>query len=270
MKLIAALAAGASVLGGCATTSQVKKLERQLAEVEAQLEQRADLPEVVAAAEERVKELQQILEQATQAVTRNSADVVVEVERLRTDLSALEGQLAELRNESASTRTALQQRVDELAQQIQRVAAQSGAELGVAESEIPADPAAHFDAAKQAFDRQDYPRARGLFRVFTTRHPRHEKADDAFYHLGLTYVRQGRPQNAIAPFQRVIQNYRSGDMVDDTLLEMGNAFFELRACDDARTAYEALLQGHRTSPHARAARSGLAKLRRATRAQCGR
>ncbi len=274
MKLLAALV-GASALAGCATTSQVKKLEREaaareerLAVVEMQLRQRADLAELVAAAEAKVQQLQRILEQATQAVTRNSADVVVEVERLRTDLGALQGQLAEARNEVGATRTSLQQRIEEVNQQIQRVAAQAGVDLGIAESEIPQDPAAHFEAAKQAFDRQDYARARGLFRVFTSRHPRHDRADDAMYYIGMTFMQQDRPQNAISPFQKVIQEYRSGDMVDDTLLKMGDAFFQLHACDDARTAYEALIQGHRSSPHVAAARRGLATVRGATRAQC--
>ncbi len=265
----------ASALGGCATRAQVLELERaaqareeRIAAMEAQLAGSAELAATVAAAEGRVRELQQILEQATSAVARNSADVVTEVERLRTDLGALQGQLAEARNDVTTARTALQQRIDEVAQQVERLASQMGVDLALAESEIPADVNAHFDAAKQAFDRQDWARARALFRVFTTRYPRHEKADDAHYYVGMTYMQQNRPQNAISPFQRVIQDYRTGDMVDDTLLKMGDAFFQIRACDDARTAYEALLSGHRNSPHAAAARRGLTTVRGATRAQC--
>ncbi|MBC7172191.1 MAG: tetratricopeptide repeat protein [Polyangiaceae bacterium] len=268
--------AGASALSGCATRAEFRKLEQEsrareqrLAAVEEQLStQRADLEGVTARAQERVQELQQILEQATQAVTRNSADVVTEVERIRADLGALEGRVAEVRNETTTGNAALRQRVAELDQQIDRIAAQTGIELAIAESEIPPDANAHFAAAKQAYDANDFPRARGLFRVFTTRHPRHEKADDAYYYIGKSFMAQDRPQSAISPFQRVIQDYRTGDMIDDTLLAMGDAFFQLRACGDARTAYDALVQGHRNSPHVAAARRGLENVRRATRAQC--
>jgi TolA-binding protein len=274
--LFIATLAGATALAGCVSRVQFEQLERQsqareerLAAVEEQLSHQSQgLEEASALAQERVQELRAILEQATQAVTRNSADLGTEVIALREKLAALEGQLAEIRNELATGRAGLQQRVDELGQQVQRLANYAGIDLGIAESEIPTEPAAHYEAAHHAYEQHDYSRARSLFRIFVSRYPRDAKADDAIYFTGMSYVQQDRPQNAIASFQKIIQEYRSGDMIDDTLFQVGEAFFALHACDEAKTAYEALLSGHRDSPLADDARRGLRRLRGATRAQC--
>jgi TolA-binding protein len=276
LKTIIATLAGASALAGCVSRAQFEQLEQQslareerLAALEAQLSHQSQgLEEASALAQERVQELRAILEQATQAVTRNSADLGTEVVALREQLSALEGQLAEIRNELSTGRAGLQQKLDEVAQQVQRLANHVGIDLGIAESEIPADPDALFQAGHQAYEQRDYSRARSFFRIFANRYPRHEKADDAVYWTGMSYVQEDRPQSSIASFQKIIQEYRSGDMIDDTLFQMGEAFFALRACDEAKTAYNALLSGHRSSPLADDARRGLRRVEGATRAQC--
>jgi TolA-binding protein len=275
-RALVATLAGATALAGCVTRAQFEQLEQEsrareerLAAIEAQLSHQSQgLEEASALAQERVQELRAILEQATQAVTRNSADLGTEVVELREKLGALEGQLAEIRNELGTGRAGLQQRIDELAQQLQRVASDTGVDLSLPESEIPAEPSAHFQAGRDAFERRDYSRARSLFRVFVNRYPQNAKADDALYYIGASYMQEDRPQSAIPSFQKIIQDYRSGDMVDDTLLQMGEAFFALHACEEAKTAYEALLSGHRSSPLAARARQGLSRVRSATRAQC--
>jgi len=265
-----------SSMAGCAPMSKVTRLENdarareeRLVAVEGQLSgQREDLEALTARAQEQITSLETILEQATQAVTRNSADLGVEVEAMRAELGRVQGAIAEIRNELSSSRVTSQQELAALTQHVQRIANQTGVDLSLAESEIPADADAHLLAAAETFGAGDFSKARALYQAFVARYPRHERADDALYNVGVTYMRQNRPQSAVPVFQRVLRDYRTGDAVDDTLLVMGDAFFELRSCTDAKNAYNALISGHGSSPLVASARTKLRTVEAAPRAQC--
>ncbi|MCA9582947.1 MAG: tetratricopeptide repeat protein [Myxococcales bacterium] len=197
--------------------------------------ERKEFAEQLALAKKQVAELKAVLQQATEVVTRNSADLGLEVKELRDQISRLEGEIAELRNESAQVRT-------ELDGQIKQFARSAGVDVPVDAKSIPEDRRAHYAEAYKALQAGDHSLARGLFRAYVKTYPEDDRAGDAQYAVGKSYQQQGRYTAALNDLRAVIANYPDSPSADDALYDMALAFWELRACDDARTALLALKQ----------------------------
>jgi TolA-binding protein len=254
---------------GCYSKSAGERLAREAADRERRI---VSLEEGMsaerAAMETKMAELERVLEQATSVVTRNSADIGTEVQRLREQIQVLEGEIAELRNELTSTQRALSEQQQEIDRRIQQFARKAGVDMPVDASQIPADPAEHFAAAQRAQQANDHSTARALFREYVTRYRDDARADDAQYAIGKTYLVEGRPASALAEFRKVIAEFRTGDVVDRALFDMAEAFYALHACTDARSALEALISAHPRSPLVAQARTKLRDIQRAPRGYC--
>lgn len=222
----------------------------------------------VARAQTARTELEGVLEQATQVLRRNSADTGAQVQELQTQLAALEGQLAELRNANEQLTRQLTQQRGEMDERITQVARKAGIDMPVAASEIPADPSEHYAAAYRAYQANDYSRARALFREYVTRHGNTDQADNAQYWIGASYLAEGRPATALGELAKVLRDYSSGDAVDETLLDMGEAYWRQHACNDARAALEGLIRTQATSPLVGRARDRLREFQRPPRGYC--
>ena len=271
-----ALALSSSLLGGCflwttrgegdELAEQTESQEQRLQTLETGIDaERRELTKSVGQAKARMAELEQLIEQATAVVTRNSADLGLEVQQLREQISQLEGQIAEVRNELQQTQRQLEeQRVahEKLLKQ-----AASG-EIELDPSDIPSSENDHYAAAYRAFQASEWAKARALFRVYVERYAQNDQADNAQYWLGATYLRQERPANALGAFRKVLSDWPRGDAVDETLLDMADAFYQLQACTDARTALEALIRAHPRSPLIRRARAKLREVQNAPRGHC--
>ncbi|MCZ7677245.1 MAG: hypothetical protein M5U28_00040 [Sandaracinaceae bacterium] len=103
------LAGASAFLGACWTSAQTgdELVQRVGALERGQTQQRDDLQQEIAHAQTKVGELEEVLERATKVVTRASADTGAQVEALQQQVMALEGQLAELRNEVQRQQTVL-------------------------------------------------------------------------------------------------------------------------------------------------------------------
>src|SRR5262249_60258049 len=86
------------LLGGCWAFYSKDEGEKLRAEMRA-LQARVDeLDQRDAVAKEQVEKLKSVLEQATSLVTRNSADVGLQVQKLQQDLEVLSGKVEGLSN----------------------------------------------------------------------------------------------------------------------------------------------------------------------------
>jgi TolA-binding protein len=190
----------------------------------------------------KVQKLEEVLEKATRLLTRNSADRGAQVDQLQERLALLEGQLAELRHELETASHEIAHRHADLELRINQLAHKAGIDMPVAISDIPADKAAHFSAAGDAFDKGEHPKARALYREYLTRYPEDDKAGAAQYWIGASYLGEGKPATALGEFRKVISKHGESDALDLALLGMGEAFYRLHACTDAKNALEALLR----------------------------
>lgn len=247
--------------------------ERRLAALE-QASTRNDLREDVEHAKTQVAKLQELLERATSAVTRTSADTGQQVETLQTQLATLEGQLAELQNSFGNFQRELQAFRSDVAERLEkaskRPATGAGGEPALDPSQIPAEKTEHFAAAYRAYQAGDYVRARALFREYIVRYASDDQADNAQYWVGKTFMQESRPSQALGEYRTVLSQFGRGDALDETLLDMAEAFWLLRACDDARRSAEALIQAHPDSPLVAQARQRVRQAERPPRNYCNR
>lgn len=275
-RSLVTLALAGLALSGCYPKAKGVALEEKLAEQNQRLAElesgiadtRQRMDAALETAESKVAELQEVLEQATAVVTRNSADLGTEVIQLREQLQAVEGSLAELQNELQTTQRQMGEQQQAFDQQIRRFAQKAGVDMAVDESQIPDNADAHFAAGQTALGAGEHSQARALFREFIRRYPEDERADNAQYLVGKAYLVERRPANALGEFRRVISNYPRGDAVDEALFDMADAFFQLHACTDAKAALEALIRGHRRSSLRDDARRKLRQINRAPASAC--
>jgi TolA-binding protein len=234
--------------------ARVKKLE---AAQTAQLEQ---LKQAESKAQESIKQLEGVIEQATSVVQRNSADVTVQVSELQTKVATLEGRLAEL-----------QYAIEEMKKAPAATAPSAAVPVATAEPKVddtPADKNEHYAAAYRAYSERDFAKARALFRSFIERYGTDAQADNAQYWLGASYLIENRPATALAELKKVIEKFRGGDAVDEALLDMAEAFYRLRACSDSRNALDTLIRTQPSSPLAPKAKQKLKDLKKLDKDYC--
>lgn len=246
-------------------TAQTRRLEALEKGAEGERDQLRGAAE---RAEQKVAQLEKVLEQATQLVTRNSADTGAQVEQMTQQLAALEGQLAEIRNSMEQMQRQLGSQGTELNQRLEQFAKKAGVDLPINASDIPADRTEHFAAAYRAFQQSDHGKARGLFREYLARYRVDDQADNAQYWIGASYLAENRPATALGELRKVIDEFPQGDAVDEAIFDMSEAFYRLHACTDARAALDALIRGHAESPLVTRAREKLRQIDRAPRGYC--
>ncbi len=218
--------------------------------------------------EAKRKELEETLAEASRVLRRNSADQGLQIEDIQKRLAVLEGDIAELHNESIRSTQAQAQRSLELQRQLTEVARAAGMDVALDPTEIPQSKSAHWEALSKAYRINKYSYTRALGRAFVERYPKDEKADDAQYMIGSSYLKQGQAAAALGEFQKVISTYRKGDALDETLFDMAQAFLQVRSCNDAETALKALLKNHHKSPLVPEAKKELRKVRALGHADC--
>ena len=212
-------------------------------------------------AQESITELEGVIERATSVVQRNSADVTVSVSELQTKLAMVDGRIAELEyalEQLKTEQSSLQSQVDQT----------PGAAEAAPAAEIPSDKTEHFATAYRAYSDRDFTKARSLFRAYIERYRADAQADNAQYWIGASYLVENRPATALAELRKVIENHRSGDAIDEALLDMAEAFYRLRACSDAKTTLETLVKTQKGSPLVTKAKQKLKALKSAPRDYC--
>jgi len=192
--------------------------------------------------EAKLKELQSVLDQATEVLKRGSADVGAQVEQLRDQLNTSQGQLAELQHRLDSVDQQLTAQRSDIDTKLAAASASAGPRPAVDPSQIPADKAAHFAAAYQAYQSTEYDKARALWREYITRYPNDPKAGEAQYWIGAAYTQQNKPAAALGEYRKVISDYAKSTAVKVALYGMADAFWRLKACTDAKSAVAELLK----------------------------
>jgi TolA-binding protein len=193
----------------------------------------------------KIAELQAGIERAKSLLTRDSADVGAQVQSQEQKMAELEGKLDELQHgltdvvqQSAKTHVELDDKITKLA----AAKPVAGAEAALDPAQVPEDKVAHFTAAYEAYKAGEHDKARALFREYLVRYAADDKAGDAQYWLGASFLVQSKPATALGEYRKVIAAYPKSPAVDTALYGMADAFYRLHACTDAKGAIDALLK----------------------------
>jgi tol-pal system protein YbgF len=88
------------------------------------------------------------------------------------------------------------------------------------------------------------------FRTFLKYFPRHLNADDAQVNIGNALYSAGKFKEAITEYQRVISDYPKTDSVPAAYYKLGLTYNQLKQPDQARKAFDAVIQGYQGTPEA--------------------
>jgi TolA-binding protein len=198
---------------------------------------------------ERVK-LQKIMEQATALLTRNSADVGAQVERIQSKVDKLSGQmdLVEATVRELQQRTAeFQAKVD-----VKLEGLQTGGGTAKAPP-VPENKDELFQQAQNKISAGDHQEGRRLLRHFIERNPSDTRIDRAQLVLGDSYFSEQKFAQAIVEYKKIVEQFKQSSIVPDALYKIGMAFYQLKFCTDADLFLSQLIKRHKT--HAQASRA---------------
>lgn len=238
---MAVLAIAIAIGPGCfwvTTQHEGEKMREDIQRVEAQLEEQEETLGT------RVNRLQEVLDEATELLARNSADLGADVNQLVEEQARLNGLVMEASREIAEVRNEIEilaSRNEDLQRRLVLV------ERDIEEAEAD-DPDELFELGREEFGDNDYEGAVEIFRYLVVMFPDYERADEAQYHRGESHYRLGDHRTALGEFLRVYDDYPESDIADDALYRAGQTAYELGWCTDARAYLMILRDEYADSP----------------------
>ena len=233
-------------LCGCmlfTTKDEGQRLKTSVDKLQAQVNdmnlREQELLKATAEAKAQVAKLREVLDQATNLVQRNSADLGVQVQKLQGDLAGIIGKAEEISHT-----------LDSVSKQFGEYRAQTDVKLEALTTKAgtatappaPEDKDKLFDEAYKRYQQGQFEESRRLFRTFTTRYSRDDRADNAQYWLGQSYYEERKYAAAIAEFKKVLDNFPRGDATDAAMFGMALSFIELKYCTEGEAYLQDLLK----------------------------
>ncbi len=268
----------AVLLCGCASQDDLYSLDHRITSMErrnAELEKRNQELETVAS---QVAGLDQSRREDEVALRGQYAGLSAQLERLREDAQSLSGRLEEIEyllnqkldrfeneqlqgrermDQMATDVAALQKRIEVIDQYLNLEPTSAGKP---APAPAPGQPAADqnlYDAAKKAFDAGNYTEARDGFEQLLADHPASPRADNSQFWIGETYYLEKWYEKAILEYQKVLENYPSGNKVPAALLKQGLSFLNIGEPNNARLIFTELIAKYPSTNEASIAKSKL-------------
>jgi tol-pal system protein YbgF len=267
------LVASLALLGGCASTGDVARLQNQVAELQEEL---AGLKRTTAAKEE-VQNVNQRIAEQTEQLLRSSATLVSKVDQMEERLQNSQGTIEQTNyriDRMAQQMTQLQRDVELLGARVQSA---SPAPPGTPSSEItvpapapgvgpvltpvPAEnPVDLYQAAYRDYQRGNYDLAISGFRDFIAQSPNSDLADNAAYWIGESLFSQKKYQEAIAQFDTVVTQYPRSDKVPGALLKKGFSYLNINERAQGIVQLQYVVHEHPNASEAALARQRLRQL----------
>ncbi len=177
------------------------------------------------------------LDNALRANADNGSDLMSEksrVNQLAGRLDEAAHGIDELTKTVTSMRTELDARIDEIkrGQAVQQPPPPPPVP-------IPADKAAHYAAFLAAYTQKDWGLTRTLGHEYVNRYALDDRADDVLFTMGEADREDQRPSSALGEYNRLLKEYPKSNVLGETLFGMGEAYFAMHDCANAKLAFGA-------------------------------
>jgi tol-pal system protein YbgF len=126
-------------------------------------------------------------------------------------------------------------------------------------------PGRLWESAYSDFSIGQYPLAVQGFEAFIRYYPKSDQADDAQFYIGESYSADAKWSDALVAYARVISDYPGGNQVPNAYYKQGFAFENMRQPDQAKQAYQTVVDKFPDSDAAIRAKQRLAGLSRPAR-----
>lgn len=228
MKLIAI---GLLVCGGCfwaTTKSEGEAMRHDITSLQDRLNTKEK------SLNDQINQLQQVLDEATKVLKRNSADIGADVEQLRSDVRTANGLVTSVNNSVNDLKTSFDKykkdndaRLDSLEQRVAQI--ESG------KPSANSSPDDLWRLGNEAFNAQRYNDALEIYKRLVQTYPTYAKASDAQYFRGQCYTNMKDWDHAIGAYQELVEKFPDSPLADDGLYFAALAAQQLKNCTEART-----------------------------------
>ncbi len=117
-----------------------------------------------------------------------------------------------------------------------------------------------YNTAYRDLIRGNYQLALQGFQQFTRQYTNSDLIDNAQYWIGEVFYAQGRYQNAIDEFEKVLKLYRAGDKTASSMLKIGYSYINMDEVEQGKIYLEEILNDYPETEEANLARGRLANL----------
>ncbi len=149
-------------------------------------------------------------------------------------------------------------RLPEATQEAAPVAARAPAETASAAAPLDGSPLVLYRTSLDAFNQGRYADAKAGLQKFVASGPADDYLDNAYFWLGECAYGEGRYDDALGLFQKVVSEYADGNKVPDALLKVALSYERLQQLDRTK---EVLAQLAATYPSTDAARRATERMR---------
>ncbi|MBI5286625.1 MAG: tol-pal system protein YbgF [Deltaproteobacteria bacterium] len=142
-----------------------------------------------------------------------------------------------------------------------KLPAEGSREEGIKKERLP-EPDELYQQAQDLYVAGRLEEAIAQFNRFIQNYPKHPLADNAQYWVGEAYYSRKEFQKAVPEFQKVVDNYPGENKTPDALLKIGFSYIELGDNERAGNTLTRLIKTYPSSEAAKKARAKLDELRR--------
>jgi TolA-binding protein len=185
------------------------------------------------ALDDQVKQLQQVIDEATKVLKRNNADIGADVDQLRTDVRTANGLATSINNSINDLKTAFDKYQKDNDARLDGLEARLG-QLESGKPSANSSPDDLWRLGNQAYEAGRFADAVDIYKRLASSFPTHEKAPNARYFEGQSYTNLKDWDHAIGAYQQLVEKYPQSDLADDGLFLAAQAASQLKNCDEAR------------------------------------
>jgi tol-pal system protein YbgF len=274
-----AILLAATLLGGCATSGDLQKVQQQVSELQNEL---ANIKRT-AAGKEEVQNVNTRIAQQTEQLLKSNATLVAKVDQMDERVANTQGIIEQTNyriDRLAQQLTQAQHDIEELkaraaaaavvppptAPATTTTAASGSPTPAMSEVTVPAvattggNQMEVYQAAYRDYQRGNFDLAIAGFGDFLKQNPNSDLADNAAYWIGESLFSQKKFQEAIAQFDSVINKYPQSDKVPGALLKKGYAYINLGEKAQGIVQLQYVVHEHPSSQEASLARQRLKQL----------
>jgi tol-pal system protein YbgF len=244
MRRLFAIAIPATLLfaAACASTDDVKTIDRQVAELQDQLAQ----VKTTSSSKEEVQSVNAKVAEQTQTLLKSNASMSVKVNEMEDKLQNTQGSIEQTNyriDRLVQQVTQMQHDLEDIKAELMRAAAPtaapsappgSGGEMSVTAPATPPaaaapseDPIQTYQSAYRDYQRGNFDLAIAGFQDFMKRNASSDLADNASYWIGESLYSQKKYREAIQQFDLVVTRFPKSDKVPASLLKKGYGYINL-------------------------------------------
>ncbi len=226
--------------------------------------EKAELASRLDEADKRMAELKLLIDEYRRITGRNAADVGVEIEQVKRQVTEMRGQvevnehrlgviekrLSIIHSDLSDQKAVVQQREAErlrLEEEERRKAAEA-AKKPLPDIVRPKDKEDFYKLAHSMIESGQHKAARILFEEFLAQWPKDAYSDNALYWIGESHYAEGDYRKAALTFQRVRREFSKGDKAPDALFKLGYCFYAMDMYREAIPFLKEFVQSYPKSP----------------------